>query len=386
MPARMTQDEFVQRASLALGDNYDFSKSEYKNSTTRVLVICKRHGEFYAKPTHLIRGHGCPECGKEASAEKRTKDTEWFINEANKKHNFKYNYSKTAYTGCYNDLIITCPIHGDFIQQAYVHLGGHGCPHCGLHSRVELQRMTTDMFIKLAKKKYGDKFSYEKTKYVDSFTKVIVTCKKHGDFLVRPSYHLYHGPGCKECSKEKREKLVFGVGIHDTDLPTRHPCIRTWKGMLRRCYAKRPGEHAYDNCTVCDSWLHSSNFREWWEKNYIEGYSMDKDLFASGSGKQYSPNNVVFVPQAINSLISERKGKDGSHCGANFMNGRYHAYISKYGKPFHVGAYKTIEESYAAYKTAREAYIKEVAQDFFDRGMISERVYRALMSYEVKIG
>ena len=75
MPAKITQGEFIERASAALGNDYDFSKSEYKNSTTRVLVVCKRHGEFYAKPVHLMRGHGCPECGKLLSAAKRKKDT-----------------------------------------------------------------------------------------------------------------------------------------------------------------------------------------------------------------------------------------------------------------------------------------------------------------------
>lgn len=338
-----------------------------------------------AKPQHLMYGHGCPECGKELSASKRKKDTERFINEANKKHNYKYDYSKTIYSGCYDDVTIICPKHGEFTQQAYVHLSGHGCPHCGLNSRIELHRMTTELFVKLAKAKYGTKFSYDKTRYVDSYTKVVVTCKKHGDFLVRPGHHLYRGPGCKECAIEKREKLVFGVGIHDTDLPTRHPCIRTWKGMLRRCYAQRLRERAYKGCTVCDSWLRSSNFRKWWEENYIDGYVMDKDLFASGGNKQYGPNNVVFVPTAINNLIQERKAKDGTHCGANYYRGKYHAFISKHGKPFHVGAYDTRDESIAEYKKAREVYIKEVAQDYFNRGLISKRVYLALMAYEVRI-
>ena len=112
---------------------------------------------------------------------------------------------------------------------------------------------------------------------------------------------------------------------------------------------------------------------------------MDKDLFANGSSKQYSPDTVVFVPPAINTLISERKGKDGSHCGANFYGGKYHAVISRYGKPFRVGIYDTRDESIAEYKKAREAYIKEVAQEYFDKGLISKKVRDALFRYEVKI-
>lgn len=385
MPAKLTQEGFLSRASKALGDNYDFSKSIYVNQTTPVCVICKKHGEFMAKPQHLMYGHGCPECGKELSAAKRKKDTDRFIAEANKKHNFKYDYSKTVYKGCYENVTITCPIHGDFTQQSYVHLSGHGCPYCGTNSMADACRMTTDDFIRRSKERYGDRFLYDKTEYTGISNKVIITCKKHGDFLVKPSYHLHRGPGCTKCRKERTSKLVFGVGIHDTDLPTRHPCIRTWKAMLRRCYAPRPHEHAYIGCTVCESWLRSSNFREWWEKNHIEGYSMDKDLFANGSGKQYSPDVVVFVPPAINTLISERKGKDGLHCGANFYGGKYHAFISKHGRPVHVGAYDTRVQSIAEYKKAREAYIKEVAQEYFGKGLITERVRDALFRYEVKI-
>lgn len=46
--------------------------------------------------------------------------------------------------------------------------------------------MTTEKFIKKAKEIHGDKFLYDKTQYVNYDTKLIVTCRKHGDFLVLP--------------------------------------------------------------------------------------------------------------------------------------------------------------------------------------------------------
>ena len=45
----------------------------------------------------------------------------------------------------------------------------------------------------------------------------------------------------------------------------------------------------------------------------------------------------------------------------------------------------TEEQSFAAYKAAKEAYIKQVAQEYYDKAEITKRVYDALMRYEVEI-
>ena len=46
---------------------------------------------------------------------------------------------------------------------------------------------------------HGDKFDYSKVVYINAKTKIIVTCKLHGDFLVTPNNHLT-GYGCPKCS------------------------------------------------------------------------------------------------------------------------------------------------------------------------------------------
>lgn len=60
---------------------------------------------------------------------KRTTDT--FIGEAHLKHNHKYDYSRTVYRGRHELVIIICPIHGEFEQEAGSHLAGRGCYDCG---------------------------------------------------------------------------------------------------------------------------------------------------------------------------------------------------------------------------------------------------------------
>ena len=58
-----------------------------------------------------------------------------------------------------------------------------------------------DKFIKKAKEFHGNKYDYSKVEYVSAKCDVIITCKKHGDFLQKPTNHL--NGGCKKCGIEK---------------------------------------------------------------------------------------------------------------------------------------------------------------------------------------
>ena len=42
-------------------------------------------------------------------------------------------------------------------------------------------------FIEKAISKFGDKFKYDKVDYINSSTKIIITCPIHGDFKTTPS-------------------------------------------------------------------------------------------------------------------------------------------------------------------------------------------------------
>lgn len=46
-------------------------------------------------------------------------------------HGEKYNYSKVRYHGCFENVTIICPIHGEFRQRPSNHKSGSGCPSCG---------------------------------------------------------------------------------------------------------------------------------------------------------------------------------------------------------------------------------------------------------------
>ena len=66
---------------------------------------------------------------------------------------------------------------------------------------------TTDQFIEEARAKHGDSYSYEKTTYFGSTSKLTVTCKKcEKEFSIWPSHHLA-GQGCSTCWVYTRDGL-----------------------------------------------------------------------------------------------------------------------------------------------------------------------------------
>lgn len=62
-----------------------------------------------------------------------------------------------------------------------------------------MSRLTTEEFIVKAKRIHGNKFSYTKTKYVNSETNLTIICPIHGDFSTKPFIHLY-GSDCPKCA------------------------------------------------------------------------------------------------------------------------------------------------------------------------------------------
>lgn len=59
--------------------------------------------------------------------------------------------------------------------------------------------MNTEEFIKRARDIHRDEYIYDKTIFVDWDTKVIVTCREHGDFEISPRHHIYRKCGCYLC-------------------------------------------------------------------------------------------------------------------------------------------------------------------------------------------
>lgn len=67
---------------------------------------------------------------------------------------------------------------------------------------VNRDLVDNERFIQKATIKHGNFYDYSKVKYINNFTKVKIICNKHGFFLQRPNSHLM-GEGCPKCKIDK---------------------------------------------------------------------------------------------------------------------------------------------------------------------------------------
>lgn len=65
-------DAFSINSKKAHGEKYDYSLVSYSDNRTKVNILCKKHGSFFQSPDKHTAGHGCPSCGMENGASKRS--------------------------------------------------------------------------------------------------------------------------------------------------------------------------------------------------------------------------------------------------------------------------------------------------------------------------
>lgn len=68
-------------------------------------------------------------------------------------------------------------------------------------------RLTTEEFVKRAKKVHGDKYDYSQSSYVNRRTEIRIFCKLHGEFFQMPGHHT-DGRGCKRCGIAKSHQAT----------------------------------------------------------------------------------------------------------------------------------------------------------------------------------
>lgn len=192
-----TLERFIERASKIHNNKYDYSKAVYINNSTKLCIICPEHGEFWQSPHDHLKHKGCPQCAKELTKPKKY-TTEEFIAACKKSHQKQYDYSKTVFNGLSEKVTVICPEHGEFEQNAYIHLNGAGCPKCAHNENGFKKRKQQDVFLKQIEEIYQGKYDLSKVNYINAKIKVEIVCPKHGSFFVSP-WHALNGCGCPKC-------------------------------------------------------------------------------------------------------------------------------------------------------------------------------------------
>jgi hypothetical protein len=106
------------------------------NQLEKIPFICPIHGEYWQLLSVHIN-HGCPKCGFENSALKRTNINYLFMDE------IREDYQEKISNGKLNNITkvpFICKEHGEYWQTLNNHSNGQGCPKCVLHiSKEEIE-------------------------------------------------------------------------------------------------------------------------------------------------------------------------------------------------------------------------------------------------------
>lgn len=136
----ISKEEYLERCYAKYGDKFHIDMSQYIGMESgSVTLSCSLHGDTtYIPRSLLISKNGCRHCGIKSSIKSRTRNFEEFINQANKIHNFKYQYiTPSDFTTRKSSCVeIICPIHGSFSKNAQKHLSGQGCFHCAVDKLI----------------------------------------------------------------------------------------------------------------------------------------------------------------------------------------------------------------------------------------------------------
>jgi very-short-patch-repair endonuclease len=300
---------FTEKAKKIYGDKYDYSKSVYVNSKTKVIIICKIHGEFLQTPTDHYHG-GCKKCADILRGENRKFSKEEIIQKSREVHGEIYDYSIIEYI---NGVIenIKCKEHGLFSQLRDIHINRNGgCKKCADILRGENRKYTKEEIIQRAKEVHDDAYDYSKVIYTGIYDKIIIICKEHGEFEQTPSNHI-RGAGCQKCYDERRgtalcftkeEILQKAKEVHgDTydyskalynGIDNKMTIICNTHGeFLQTPYCHINKEHG---CKMCSAILRGKN-RTWTTEQFIEKANIVHKNIYNYTKTEYTKQNEKVI-------------------------------------------------------------------------------------------
>jgi len=135
--------QFIDRANVVHQSKYDYSLwTSYLGTAAayhlkNVPVVCPAHGGFFTSIANHLRGSGCPHCGRLNANKHTRKNKEYYIAQAIKIHNDRYDYSLwvDVDNASDNKVTIICNSHGKFSQRPTDHIKKKaGCPECKIEN------------------------------------------------------------------------------------------------------------------------------------------------------------------------------------------------------------------------------------------------------------
>lgn len=129
-----THEYYIEQLKKLYSDRYTFERTQYNGAGNKVIITCKKHGDFETYASAFLNSEefsGCRKCRDEKRQSPIRKEPKKpltalhrFIALANKNNYFLYDYSQTVYTGKEEFVDVICKAHGLFTAEARKHKQG----------------------------------------------------------------------------------------------------------------------------------------------------------------------------------------------------------------------------------------------------------------------
>ena len=209
-------EQYIIGAQKIHKNRYDYNKTNYKNSYSKIIITCKIHGDFNQLPTKHLYGAGCPTCGKIK-----------------------------------------------FIESGK--LNGH----YGI-ANGDITRLSNDEFIRRSKEVHGDKYDYSNVIYKWEKEKVKIICKKHGEFWKEPNNHINNKQGCPKCKLTKGELII-------TRFLDKNNIKHISQKMFNNCCGLKGGKLKFDFYVPSKNLLIEYDGEHHYGYNKFKGYTLSKE-------------------------------------------------------------------------------------------------------------
>ena len=274
---------FIEQAQLIHKDEnnnplYQYHMVEYISTYDSVIIICPIHGEFMKQPTDHLQNRGCVKC-----AGRLVNDTKSFIEQSQLIHKYEnnnplYQYHLVNYNKSNEYVSIICKKHGEFLQTPNSHLSAkYGCNDCAVEKNSFKQRITINDFIEKSIYIHGNKYDYSKSVYDGCDKKLIIICKKHGEFLQTPYYHS-RGAGCPTCVNKTESKLY-------EKLITIYPSLQT---QFKQDWCMKKSYLPFDFCIPEHNIIIELDGRQHFQQ--VANWSSGEDQFENDKYKEECAN------------------------------------------------------------------------------------------------
>lgn len=172
---------------------------EYVDTKTKILCECCDCGNIWEmRPQSLLKGQGCPKCGRLRATEKNRKTNSQFIEELSIKN--PNLIVKGQYINSSTKIEVECKKCGYiWLANPTTILNNHGCPKC-----ARTLKKTHEQFINELKQKFP--YIQPLDNYCSANKKINVKCNNcNYIWEIRP-HDLLRSKGCPYCRKIKNSK------------------------------------------------------------------------------------------------------------------------------------------------------------------------------------